>query len=79
MDFSIEITPAEKHYANVKKAVQKYQTKNRDKLREVAKQWREQLKMDADKYAEYLATQRVKAKQNRIQKRLERDGVINVI
>jgi len=79
MDVLIEMTPAEKHYANVKKAVQKYQTKNRDKLREVAKQWREQLKNDADKYAEYLANQRIKAKVNRIQKKLEREGILSVV
>jgi|LakMenEpi03Aug12_release.lakeMendotaPanAssembly.Ray.scaffolds.fasta_scaffold4494291_1 hypothetical protein len=79
MDYSVEMTPAQKHYANVKKAVQKYQSNNRDKLREASKQWREQLKMDAEKYAEYLANQRIKAKINRIQKRLQQEGILAVV
>jgi hypothetical protein len=52
------LSPAERHYLNVKKAVKKYQSNNRDACRERSKKWTDNLKTDPEKYRKYLEEKR---------------------
>lgn len=48
------LTPAEKHYEAIKRAVKKYQNANRDICRERCRNWAKNLKNDPEKYKKYL-------------------------
>jgi len=48
------MTPAEKHYQAIKRAVKKYQDANRDICRERCRTWAKNLKSDPEKYRKYL-------------------------
>ena len=48
------MTPSEKHYEAVKRAVRKYQSANREVCRERCKNWAKNLKNDPEKYRKYL-------------------------
>lgn len=51
---SIIMTPAEKHYDAIKRAVRKYQDANREVCRERCRNWAKNLKNDPEKYRKYL-------------------------
>ena len=59
------LTPAEKHYNSVKKAVQKYQSNNRDICRQRCRDWADNLRSDPDKYRKYLDEKNVYMKKMR--------------
>ena len=60
------LTPAEKHYQAIKRAVKKYQTNNRDKCRIACKTWLDKLKANPEKYKEYLENKKTYMKQRRL-------------
>jgi hypothetical protein len=63
------LSPAEKHYEAIKRAVKKYQTNNRDKCRASCKTWMQNLKADPEKYKEYLESKKVYMKQRRMKQK----------
>jgi hypothetical protein len=48
------MTPADKHYDAIKRAVRKYQDANREVCRERCRNWAKNLKNDPEKYRKYL-------------------------
>ena len=71
------LSPAEKHYEAIKRAVKKYQTNNRDKCRIACKTWMQNLKANPEKYKEYLESKKVYMKNRRMkQKETENEGIL---
>lgn len=68
------LSPAEKHYLSIKRAVKKYQDKNRTKVRESCKNWFSNLKADKEKYDKYLEEKRQYMKQLRLKKKAEQNS-----
>ena len=62
------MTPAEKHYDAIKRAVKKYQDANRDVCRERCRNWAKNLKNDPEKYQKYLNEKNEYMKKYRIKK-----------
>jgi len=48
------MSPSDKHYEAVKRAVKKYQDANRDVCRKRCRDWAKNLKTDPEKYRKYL-------------------------
>jgi hypothetical protein len=63
------LSPADRHYQNVKKAVKKYQSNNRDACRQRSKQWVDNLKNDPEKYRQYLDEKREYMRKARLTKK----------
>lgn len=72
------LTPAEKHYQAIKRAIKKYQTNNRDKCRSACKTWMDKLKASPEKYKEYLDSKKAYMKQKRQKDKEEQITVINI-
>lgn len=68
------LSPAEKHYLSIKRAVKKYQDKNREKVRESCKNWFCNLKADTEKYKEYLEEKKIYMRQRRLNKKVEQNS-----
>lgn len=62
------MTPAEKHYGAIKRAVKKYQDANRDICRERCRNWAKNLKNDPERYQKYLNEKNEYMKKYRIKK-----------
>jgi len=62
------MTPAEKHYDAIKRAVKKYQDANRDVCRQRCRNWAKNLKNDPEKYQKYLNEKNEYMKRYRIKK-----------
>lgn len=62
------MTPAEKHYEAIKRAVKKYQSANRDVCRERCRNWAKNMKNDPEKYKKYLEEKNDYMKKYRLKK-----------
>ena len=62
------MTPAEKHYDAIKRAVKKYQDANRDVCRQRCRNWTKNLKNDPEKYRKYLDEKNEYMKRYRIKR-----------
>ena len=62
------MTPAEKHYEAIKRAVKKYQSGNRDVCRERCRNWAKNLKNDPERYQKYLEEKNEYMKNYRLKK-----------
>lgn len=73
------MTPAEKHYEAIKRAVKKYQDANRDICRERCRNWAKNLKNDPERYQKYLEEKNDYMKKYRLKKTqsITPDEIIN--
>ena len=68
---AIIATPADKHYAAIRRAVKKYQEANRELCRERCRNWSNNLRNDPEKYRKYLDDKNAYMKQRRLSKKEE--------
>jgi len=66
--YTMIMTPAEKHYQAIKRAVKKYQDANRDVCRERCRNWAKNLKNDPERYQKYLEEKNEYMKKYRLKK-----------
>jgi hypothetical protein len=70
------MTPAEKHYQAIKRAVKKYQDANRDICRERCRNWSKNLKNDPEKYRKYLDEKNDYMKKYRLKKIKSEEAIL---
>ena len=70
------MTPAEKHYQAIKRAVKKYQDANRDICRERCRNWAKNLKNDPERYQKYLEEKNDYMKKYRLKKIKSEEAIL---